>query len=135
MKPTPEQKVQIRLLSDGQLYDQAVTFVKQNDTVENKQMAGLLEFSRSWQELLKFVRHQKGRDWQRKKAHYADFYTQLEQQLEQLRAKVKSEYGMVPHGLTKKETSRHTEYFAGLLAREFIQHLVAEMMWKEKGLS
>ena len=135
MKPTPEQKVQIRLLSDGQLYDQAVTFVKQNDTLENKQMAGLLEFSRSWQELLKFVRHQKGRDWQRNKAYYADFYTQLEQQLEQLRAKVKSEYGMVPHGLTKKETSRHTEYFAGLLAREFIQHLVAEMMWKEKGLS
>jgi len=98
-------------------------------------MAGLLEFSRSWEELLKFVRHQKGRDWQRKKAHYADFYTQLEQQLEQLRAKVKNEYGMVPHGLTKRETAKHTQYFAGLLATELIQHLVAEMMWKDKELS
>lgn len=135
MKPTAEQKDQIRLLSDGELYDQAIVFVRQNDTVENKQMAGLLEYSRSWEELLKFVRHQKGRDWQRKKAHYADFYTELEQYLTQLRAKVKSEYGMVPHNLTKRETAKYTQCFAGLLATEFIQHLVAEMMWKEKGLS
>lgn len=135
VKATLEQEVQIRLLSDGELYRDAVSFVHESLIVENKQMAGLLEFSRSWDELLKFVRHQKGRAWHRKKAHYADFYTKLEQQLNELRAKVKNEYGFVPRGLTKKPARTYTEYFSGLLAREFIPHLVAEMRWKEERLS
>lgn len=132
---TPEQQSQIRLLSDGELYRDAVDFVDKSRIVDNKQMAGLLEFSRSWGELNKFVKHQKGRDWHGRNSHYTDFYTKLSKFLDKLRTKIKTDSDFVPNRSTNKETKKYADYFAGLLAREFIQHLVAEMMWKEKGLS
>ena len=128
MKLTPKQEAQLRLLSDEELYRQAMAFVQESGTIENKQMSGLLEFSRSWKELEQFVNHQEGRDWgqpgKSKKAYYKTFYTKLKEQLKQLRS-------FIPSGLTEEEA----DYFAGRLAREFIQHLVAEMRWKEAKLS
>lgn len=133
---TPEQRAQIRILSDGDLYRDAITCARKHPGIENNQLMGLLEFSRSWTELERFVRHQKDeRDWgepgKSKKAHYQTFYDALAKQLEQLRKDVVDRYGLVPKGLGKNETAVQTDFFAGLLAREFIQHLTAEMMLRE----
>lgn len=137
MKLTPEQESQIRQLSDAEMYPEAVDFASQYPPVQKSQMAGLLEFSRSWEELAGFVRHQKDdRDWgepgKSKRAHYKDFYTALDAHLNELRRRSREQYNFVPDGLTKNENRQQTDFFAGLLAREFIQHLVAEMMWKEE---
>ena len=137
MKLTPDQEPQIRLLSDGDIYRAAMTFAnEQQKVIEysqfNSQINGLLQFSRSWSELTGFVNHQKSRDWQGVRQSYGGFYTALSQQLKELRRDVKDKYGFVPDGLTKRESNELTNFFAGLLAREFIQHLAAEMMWKSK---
>jgi hypothetical protein len=137
MKPTPEQETKIRLLSDTELYEQAEKLVSAHPVVAGSQMEGLLEYSRSWDELTRFVKHQKDdRNWgepgKSKKAHYRDFYTALDAYLNELYRDVKGRHQFVPGGLTKKETSKKSSYFAGLLAREFIQHLVAEMLWQEE---
>jgi len=134
MKLTPEQETQIRLLSDTDLYAQAQDFARTHPPVEPSQIAGLLEFSRSWQELEQFVKHQKDdRDWGTgSKAHYRDFYAALDAYLDKLRQDVQGRYGFVSDDLTKKQTRRRTARFAGLLAREFIQHLAAEVLWKKE---
>jgi hypothetical protein len=97
-------------------------------------MAGLLEFSHSWEELEKFVKHQSERDWgdpvRSKRGHYQRFYDNLRAYLNTLRRDVKDQYGFVPDALTKKEEKQQTDFFAGLLAQEFVQHLAAEMMWQ-----
>lgn len=131
MKLTTGHQVQIRLLSDSDLYRQAITFAQKHPSIENRQMTGLVEFSRSWKELTDFVKHQKGRDWG-KKEHYSKFYTALDAYLTDLRRDVKNKHGFVPDGLTTSEARGYTDYFSGLLAREFIQHLAAEMMWKRE---
>ncbi|MBU0496243.1 MAG: hypothetical protein KKA73_07110 [Chloroflexi bacterium] len=137
MKPSLEEEQRIRLISDGDLYGQAQDFSCAHLPVEGKQMAGLLEFSRSWDELTAFVRHQKDdRDWgepgKSKKAHYKDFYAALDTYLGELRTRVQSPYGFVPLGKLDSAQRNRRDWMAGLLAREFIQHLVAEMMWKEE---
>lgn len=130
----------VRLLEDGDLYRSAITFVRAQHKIENKQLLGLLEYSRSWEELIRFVQHQKGRDWgepgRGNKAHYREFYTALDNHLNQnIRSLVRSDTNFVPINLTKKDTDRLVNYFSGLLARSFIQHLVAEMLWQQEGQS
>lgn len=133
IKMTSDQMERIRLLEDGDLFHRAVTFAHSQPSVENKQLAGLLEFSRSWKELTYFVHHQKGRTWTGRKAPYQDFYNALDSYLQQdLRSQVKGNLGLIPAELTKKETNRRIDHFAGLLAQSFIQHLVAEMRWQEE---
>ncbi len=130
MRPTPEQERAIRLLSDTDLYQQAMDFARRftsaaRTRTAKSQLQGLLEFSRTWNELDSFVKHQKG------KSHdYSEFYTALAHEMRNLRARAQTEF--VPDGLVKRETSRQTELFAGLLAREFVQHLTAEMMWNSE---
>jgi hypothetical protein len=137
MQLTPDQETQIRLLSDGDVYRAAMTFAnEQQDVIAyrqfNSQINGLLQFSRSWSELTSFVNHQRSRDWQGVRQSYGEFYAALKSQLDDMRSKVRGEYGFVPDDLTKRESNELTDFFAGLLAREFIQHLAAEMMWKSK---
>ena len=132
VKATPEQQRHIHLLSDGDLYRQAMTFARQHqETARHRttgsQLQGLLQFSRSWGELDGFVKHQKS-----KEQAYKTFYEQLHSELNQIRNKAKSRF--VPDNLTKKQSREQVDFFAGLLAREFIQHLAAEMMWKEANL-
>ncbi|MGC9396914.1 MAG: hypothetical protein ACP5J4_18875 [Anaerolineae bacterium] len=135
MQLTPDQETHIRMLSDREIYQAAMTFAnEQQDVIAysqfNSQINGLLQFSRSWSELIGFVNHQKSRNWQGVRQSYGEFYTALNQQLNDLRRKVKDEF--VPDDLTKRESNELTDYFAGLLAHEFIQHLAAEMMWKKE---
>lgn len=124
----------IRLLSDTDMYQRAITFVRETDGIEEikkKQIAGLMEFSRSWGELRSFITHQKGRDWKERES-YQKFFSGLLQSVDGLRTEVKDRYGLVPPNLTKAESNRIIDQFAGLLAREFIQHLAAEMLYNRR---
>lgn len=126
-----QQRERIRLLSDTSIYRLSISFVNNHQEilkVNNQQLNGLLEFSRSWGELKKFVTHQRARDWA-SRTEYKDFYDKIDQTLKDLYRDVKQEYGLVPSNLTNNETKRLTEYFAGLLGREFVEHLVAHVMY------
>jgi len=128
MQATREQIAQMRLLSDGELYIEAQKFFKNYKPPENKQLAGLLEFSRDINDLQSFVKHQAGRKWvDSPKAHYETFYNELNKYLQKLRQQVKSPpHDLVMKGLTAKAEKDQVDFFAGWLAREFVQHLVAE---------
>jgi len=124
----------IRLLSDTDMYQHAITFVRETDgigEIKKKQIAGLMEFSRSWSELKSFITHQKERDWKGREA-YKTFFASLQQAMDKLRRDVKDTYELVPPNLTKTETNRITDQYAGLLAREFIQHLATEMLFNRR---
>jgi hypothetical protein len=137
MGMTPDQETRIRLLSDGELYRTALDFAREQQEVIaysqfNSQVNGLQEYARSWKELDQFVGHQKDRNWEGQNQSYQGFYTALHTFLNQLRHDVKEKYHFVPDGLTKKETKALIDFFAGRLAREFVQHLAAEMMWQKE---
>lgn len=125
------QSERIRLLSDTSMYRLSLDFVTscpEAQKVNYQQYSGLREFSRSWDELRKFVAHQKARDWASRIA-YKTFYDEIDRTLKELYRDVKQEYGLVPSDLTNNETKRLTEYFAGLLSREFVEHLAAHVMY------
>lgn len=137
MKATSEQEAELRLLADGELYREAANLAsEQRDVIGDRQlgnqMNGLLEYSRSWEELTSFVAHQKDRNWTGRRQAYQGFYSALHQYLNDLRADVKDQHHFVPDGLTNREAKERTRFFAGWLARAFIQHLVAEMMWQKE---
>jgi hypothetical protein len=135
MNLTPDEEIRILLLSDGELYHEAVTFVRNSSSVESKQMTGLWQYSRSWDELYTFVKHQHERDWgesgKAAKAHYKDFYQKMGDFLKNLQEKTQTVYKFIPEGKLAKDAKEKRDYIAGLLAREFIQHLVVEMLLKE----
>ncbi len=140
MKTTTAQEAQIRRLSDSEIYHLAMTFANETESQTvldyrsfGSQINGLLQFSRSWGELINFVKHQKGRNWQGQRQSYESFYTALEAKLNKIFADVKETYHLVSDGLTKAETRDQQEFFAGLLACEFIQHLYAEMLYRKGG--
>jgi hypothetical protein len=134
MTTADEVSDRIRLLSDTDMYQRAITFVRETDGIGNikkKQVAGLMEFSRSWGELRSFITHQRDRDWKGNES-YKDFFTSLLRAVDNLRTAVKEKYGLVPSDLTKTESNHITDLYAGLLAREFIQHLAAEMLYNRR---
>lgn len=124
------------VLSDTRLYPEASAFLTRfladYEPPPTQQLVGLLTFSRSWAELLGFVKHQEGRDWGNKEG-YRQFYAQLRRYLDDpktgLRQRVKAELGLVPGGLSAKGEREAQELWAGALAREFVQHLVAAALY------
>jgi hypothetical protein len=137
MKVTPQQETELTLLADGKLYQEAVNFAQEqraviDDRQFRHQIQGLLTFSRSWEELTRFVDHQRDRTWTGRRESYQAFYDALHRYLHQLGAALKDTYHFVPDDLTKRETDQYTEFFAGQLASTFIQHLAAEMMWQKE---
>ncbi len=139
MKLTTEQEACIRHLSDSEIYRLAVAFANETELQAvleyrsfGSQINGLLQFSCSWGELVAFVRHQRGRNWQGQKQSYEGFYTALETRLDRILADTKETYHLVADGLSKNETRTQQEFFAGLLAREFVQHLYAEMLYRKE---
>jgi transposase len=130
---TTEQMQKIRLISDGDLYQDAEQLLAEHGTVERKQVAGLQDHARSFSELEQFVRHQgKERTWQGRKAHYQTFYQALERYLQELNRRVREQYQFVPENLSKNELRAQTSFFSGHLAQEFLQHLAAELVYKIK---
>jgi|Deesub1362A_J573_1020465.scaffolds.fasta_scaffold00513_6 hypothetical protein len=132
MELTRDQQREIWLISDRDLYCEAEQFLADHGAVDRSQAEGLLDNAQSFGELQRFVRHQAGRDWTGRKEHYRDFYVSLDGFLKDLRRRVRDQYGLVPQGLPKEETKEQNDYFAELLAREFLQHLVAELMFQRR---
>lgn len=132
---TVKERDKIRLLSDGKLYDDAIRVAGEHEEVIaygefGHQVNGLDEHADSFRDLDAFVTHQRERDWTGRSQSFEGFYTTLARYLSELRDLVQDEYGFVPEGLTKNDRRQQKDVFAGLLAREFVRHLAAEMMWQ-----
>jgi hypothetical protein len=129
--PTPAQLQKIWLLSDTVLYPEAVAFMlklvreQECDPLPASQVAGLLSIAESanYDELHRFVLHQRDRNWPPSKRDIKTFYTALEERLSLMqRKRLQDEF----HVLGAGDTHQEIKAMMALLAREFIQHLVAE---------
>ena len=128
-------------LSDIYLYPEATDLLRRyqvkHELPKNQQLIGLLTFSRTWDELLTYVNHQEERDWGRREEHYKEFYAVLRRYLKDpksgLYLRIKTQFNLIPDGLTKNETRVIYDVWSDALAREFIQHLVAEALYQTQG--
>ena len=127
--PTPAELEKVRVLSDTVLYERARKFVQTTPALDNKQLNGVLEFSRSLPELMLFVVGQRKRRWLEKEADMKQFYEALYAALIRIMQDTRSVWGFVPRGASEEEAQQRTAVFADMLARDFAQHLVAEMMY------
>ena len=120
-----EVRERIGLLSDGVLYERAIEFARQHEPVDGAQLNGLLQYAQEWRDLMQFVDKQRKRDWPQtgRKRRYKHFYDDL---YEALRRLERDAAEFVPAGLARREQQAQTTSYAGLLAREYVQHLVAE---------
>lgn len=135
--PTPAQLQKIWLLSDTVLYPEAVSFMRklvqdqECDPLPASQVAGLLNVAESskYDELYRFVVHQRDRDWPSSKRDIKTFYTALEQVLSLMqRKRLKDEFHLLAdeRGRSVSDIRQEINALMALLAREFIQHLLAE---------
>ena len=135
--PTPAQLQKIWLLSDIVLYPEAVSFMRklvqdqECDPLPTSQVAGLLNIAESAQydELYRFLVHQRDRNWPPSKRDIKTFYTALEEVLSLMqRKRLKDEFHLLPdeRGRSASDIRQETAALMALLAREFIQHLLAE---------
>ena len=135
--PTPVQLQKIWLLSDTVLYPEAITFIhnlveeQECNPLPASQVSGLLSIAESskYDELYRFVLHQRDRDWPPSRRDVKTFYTALEEVLSLMRRKrLKDEFHLVADekGKSVQDVRQETDELMALLAREYIQHLMAE---------
>jgi hypothetical protein len=132
--PTPEQFRRVRYLSDVVLYAEAITFIRRLvdeqdcSTLPASQVMGLLNIAKasSSTELNGFIKHQRERNWPMSKSSIKIFYTELEKVFMLMRKRIKDEFGLVEYDSANKAANQEIEELMVLLARDFIQHLVAE---------
>lgn len=82
-----------------------------------------------YDELYRFVVHQRDRDWPPSRRDIKTFYTALEEVLSLMRRKrLKDEFHLITdeQGHSPQEMRQESDTLMALLAREFIQHLIAE---------
>lgn len=131
--PTPKQFRKLRYLSDAILYAEAVAFIRRlvNEqdcsTLPASQVMGLLNIANasSYTELNNFIKHQRERNWPMSKSSIKIFYTELEKVFITMRKRIKDEFDLIEHDSANK-AAQETEELMVLLARDFIQHLIAE---------
>jgi hypothetical protein len=127
----------IWLLSDTVLYAGAVSFMRklvreqECNPLPASQVAGLLSIAGSskYDELYRFMVHQRDRNWPPSRRDIKTFYTALEEVLSVIQKKrLKDEFHLVTdeRGRSVSDIRRESNELMALLAREFIQHLVAE---------
>src|SRR5579875_3074027 len=123
---TAEQQAKIRLLSDYELYPQAVQFMRNiARPLPSTQINGLLNVSlgSTYDQLLLFVEHQRDRTtWRNNEQHIPMFYRGLRQKLQALEDYLPSLYKL----RAEKPLPEEVQALKMALAREFIQHLLAE---------
>jgi hypothetical protein len=121
-------------LSDTVLYDEAVAFLRELvdkqecNPLPNSQVVGLLNIAEtsSYDELERFILHQRGRDWPPGARDIKTFYTALEEVLREIHIRrLRKEFHLLD-GVSTRDVHQETDALMVLLAREFIQHLVAE---------
>ena len=129
------QEKKISLLSDTTLYPEAVAFLRRlinelhSSPLPTAQIMGLLNIahSSSYGQLREYVMHQRDRNWPEWKPNTKVFYTELEKLLTQIqRKRLVEEFGLVTPGQNTQQVNQEMNELMAALAREFIQHLVAE---------
>jgi hypothetical protein len=130
-----EQVSAIGLLSDTILYPEAVALIRQLvrdeecDPLPTSQVTGLLNVAASatYNQLYTFVVHQRDRNWPASKSDIPKFYIALEKYLTTMQKKrLKDEFHLLTEGLNTKDAKDESDDLMAQLARNFIQHLVAE---------
>jgi hypothetical protein len=123
--------------SDDTLYFEAVALlrhlVNEKDCIPlpTSQIAGLLNSANasSYTELERFLCHQRDRNWPESRKDIKIFYTGLREKLNTLRKKwLVERFQLVPEGKSAHEVKEEGDKLMALVAREFIQHLIAENM-------
>ncbi len=121
-----QEQERIRLLSDTELYPQAVEFTRNiGGTLPGSQINGLLNvaLANTYAQLETFVKRQYGRStWRANERHIPDFYRRLEHKLKDLERSIPS----VTRDRQTKPSAEEMRALKMLLAREFIQHVLAE---------
>lgn len=125
--------ITLHRISDTYLYEEAQKFLSRIgvDAPDNAQLSGLLTFSRTWQELTIFVKHQAQRKWNKKREHYKIFYDQLNRYLEQdLKQCIQREFNAHLSSMTRRERNDFIFQWLQMLAQEFVQHLIVHAQWE-----
>jgi hypothetical protein len=132
--PTPEQLQKLYYLSDDVLYPAAVDFIQHfvnrddGATLPASQVMGLLNIANasSYAELERFIKHQRERNWTASKSYIKTFYDELEKAFAALRKRARDEFDLLQYEPGHKLAKQETDDIMIWLAREFIQHLIAE---------
>jgi hypothetical protein len=80
----------------------------------------------SYAELERFIRHQRERNWTASKSYIKTFYDELEKAFATLRKRVRDEFDLLQYAPGHKLAKQETDDIMIWLARDFIQHLIAE---------
>jgi hypothetical protein len=127
-----QEQERIRLLSDNELYPQAVEFIRNmGRPLPPTQINGLLNVSlaNTYEQLKFFVKRQGERKtWRAAERHVEEFYrTRFPAKLRQLEAYVST----ITRSRQEKASHEDEQAIKMELAREFIQHLLAENGYKD----
>ncbi|HEY1350596.1 MAG TPA: hypothetical protein VGF67_13310 [Ktedonobacteraceae bacterium] len=133
--PTRAQLQMVWLLSDTVLYPEATAFMRhlirdlQCNPLPPSQINGLLSIAEALQydKLRAFVLHQRSRNWPSKQRDIKTFYTELEETLTRMQQRIRGDFRLVNETKRQSGEQKADELeLMALLAREFIQHLIAE---------
>lgn len=133
--PSTEQLQKIWVLSDRVLYPEAVAFLhrlieeKECSPLASAQVNGLLGVANSsnYAELMRYIKHQRERDWPERKKDTKIFYEELEKVFTTMKNKrVKDEFQLTSQGLSHREAMAEIDELMVVLTQDFIQHLIAE---------
>lgn len=123
---TEQEQEKIQVLSDTELYKQAEELMRSiGRTLPPTQINGLLNVSlaNTYKELEEFVEHQRQRTtWPSDARHVPDFYFKLSRKLQSLGSYLPA----ITQHRQEKLSQADEQTLKMLLAREFIQHLLAE---------
>ena len=129
---TIDQAQKIRLLSDGELYRDAVDLAAKHahSKISSSQLNGLWNAvgASDWSEIFRYIDNRLGRDTTSKELK--NFYQHLKNDLNKLKTIVEETQLVVkPKEIgraQRRQVRAEIDWHAYLLAKEFIQHLVAE---------
>ncbi len=135
--PSPQQLNMLWDASDDTLYPEAVKLLhrlldeKECMPLPASQVAGLLNIANasSYAELERFIRHQRDRNWPESRQDIKIFYTELGERLNDFRKKwLVERFQLGSQEKNAREAKAEVDELMALVAREFIQHLIAENM-------
>ena len=125
----------IGLLSDTILYSEAVAFIRQLvdeqdcSPLPTTQVKGLQSIAESYQydEVHRYIVHQFERNWPESKRSIKILYTELDRLFTTMKNKrLRDEFHLMGEERNSREARATEDALMAALAREFIQHMVAE---------
>ena len=130
-----KQLQKIGLLSDTVLYPEAVAFIRRLvdeqdcSPLPTSQVKGLQSIAESYQydEIHRYIVHQFERNWPESKRSIKILYTELDRLFTTMKNKrLRDEFHLMSEERGSKEARATEDALMAALAREFIQHMVAE---------